>query len=108
MTGTISFDNGQFPVVITVDSSRLWDAFVELIHLTRDEREGDRIVVDGLDKDSGAQKWKVELPGNPSPPGPVAVGDYVFFAEPIAVGAGIAHDKRHVARNLEDAPDGTR
>jgi len=41
---------------------------------------GDRIVVYGLDKDSGAQKWNVELPGNPSPPAPVAVGDYVFFA----------------------------
>jgi outer membrane protein assembly factor BamB len=41
---------------------------------------GDRIVVYGLDKDSGGQKWKVELPGNPSPPAPVAVGDYVFFA----------------------------
>ncbi len=41
---------------------------------------GDRIVVYGLDKDSGAHKWKVELPGNPSPPAPVAVGDYVFFA----------------------------
>ena len=41
---------------------------------------GDRIVVYGLDKDSGTQKWHVELPGNPSPPAPVAVGDYVFFA----------------------------
>jgi outer membrane protein assembly factor BamB len=41
---------------------------------------GDRIVVYGLDKDSGKQKWNVELPGNPSPPAPVAVGDYIFFA----------------------------
>jgi outer membrane protein assembly factor BamB len=41
---------------------------------------GDHIVVYGLDKDSGRQKWNVELPGNPSPPAPVAVGDYVFFA----------------------------
>lgn len=41
---------------------------------------GDRIVVYGLDQDSGSQKWKMELPGNPSPPAPVAVGDYVFFA----------------------------
>jgi outer membrane protein assembly factor BamB len=41
---------------------------------------GDRIVVYGLDKDSGKQKWSVELPGNPSPPAPVAVGDYIFFA----------------------------
>lgn len=41
---------------------------------------GDRIVVYGLDKDSGRQKWNVELPGNPSPPAPVAVSDYIFFA----------------------------
>jgi outer membrane protein assembly factor BamB len=41
---------------------------------------GDRIVVFGLDKDSGRQKWKVELPGNPHPPPPALVGDFVFFA----------------------------
>lgn len=41
---------------------------------------GDRIVVYGLDKASGGKKWNVELPGNPTPPAPVAVGDYVFFA----------------------------
>ena len=44
LTGTISFNEGRFPIVITVDSSKQWDAFVELIHLTRDEREGDRMV----------------------------------------------------------------
>jgi len=42
--------------------------------------QSDRIVVSGLDKDSGSQKWKVELPGNPHPPAPAAVGDFVFFA----------------------------
>jgi outer membrane protein assembly factor BamB len=42
--------------------------------------QGDRIVVYGLDRDSGAQKWKIELPGNPHPPAPVGVGDFVFFA----------------------------
>jgi outer membrane protein assembly factor BamB len=41
---------------------------------------GDRIVVFGLDKDSGRQKWKVELPGNPHPPAPAVAGDFVFFA----------------------------
>lgn len=41
--------------------------------------QSDHIVVYGLAEDSGTQKWKVELPGNPSPPAPVAVGDYVFF-----------------------------
>jgi outer membrane protein assembly factor BamB len=40
----------------------------------------DRILVYGLDKDSGRQKWKVELPGNPHPPPPVLAGDFVFFA----------------------------
>jgi hypothetical protein len=34
--------------VITVDSSKLWDAFVELIHLTRDEAEGDRAITDRI------------------------------------------------------------
>jgi outer membrane protein assembly factor BamB len=42
--------------------------------------QSDRIVVYGLDKDSGSQKWKVELPGNPHPPAPVVVGNFVFFA----------------------------
>ena len=41
---------------------------------------GDRIVVFGVDKDSGQQKWKVELPGNPQPPAPAVAGDFVFFA----------------------------
>jgi outer membrane protein assembly factor BamB len=41
---------------------------------------GDRIVVSALDKASGRQKWKVELPGNPHPSAPAAVGDFVFFA----------------------------
>src|SRR5690242_1344421 len=40
----------------------------------------DRIVVYGLDKETGRQKWKLELPGNPHPPPPVIVGDFVFFA----------------------------
>jgi outer membrane protein assembly factor BamB len=41
---------------------------------------GDRILVFGLDKDSGREKWKVELPGNPHPPAPALVGNFVFFA----------------------------
>ena len=43
-------------------------------------QHGDRIVVSGLDKIAGRQRWKVELPGNPQPPAPVVVGDFVFFA----------------------------
>jgi outer membrane protein assembly factor BamB len=41
---------------------------------------GDRTVVYALDQASGRQKWKIELPGNPHPPSPAAVGDLVFFA----------------------------
>jgi hypothetical protein len=43
-------------------------------------QHGDRIVVYGLDKVLGRQQWKVELPGNPRPPAPVLVGNFVFFA----------------------------
>jgi outer membrane protein assembly factor BamB len=43
-------------------------------------QHGDRIVVHGLDKIVGRQEWKVELPGNPQPPAPVLVGNFVFFA----------------------------
>ena len=41
---------------------------------------GDHIVVFGLDKDSGRQNWKLELPGNPHPPAPALAGDFIFFA----------------------------
>ena len=44
LTGTISFNEGRFPIVITIDLTKEWNCFVELIHLTRDEREGDRMV----------------------------------------------------------------
>jgi hypothetical protein len=44
LTGTISFNEGRFPIVITIDLKNEWNCFVELIHSTRDEREGDRIV----------------------------------------------------------------
>ena len=40
----------------------------------------DRILAYGLDKQSGQQKWKIELPGNPHPPPPAAAGNFVFFA----------------------------
>jgi hypothetical protein len=48
LTGTIFFNEGRFPVVITVDSSKTWNTFVEFIHLTRDERESDRMVADRI------------------------------------------------------------
>jgi outer membrane protein assembly factor BamB len=42
--------------------------------------ESDRILVYGIDKDSGRQKWRIELPGNPHPPPPAPAGDFIFFA----------------------------
>ena len=44
LSGEFAFDEGRFPVLVTVDLSNEWNCFVELIHLTRDEREGDRII----------------------------------------------------------------
>jgi hypothetical protein len=46
MSGTIRFDEGRFSVLATVDLTNEWNCVVELIHPTRDEREGDRIVRD--------------------------------------------------------------
>jgi hypothetical protein len=44
LTGSLGFDDGRFPVMVTVDLTDEWNCFVELIHQTRDDREGDRIV----------------------------------------------------------------
>ena len=44
LTGSLGFDDGRFPVMVTVDLTDEWNCFVELIHQTRDLREGDRIV----------------------------------------------------------------
>jgi hypothetical protein len=44
LTGSLGFDDGRFPVMVTVDLTDAWNCFVELIHQTRDLREGDRIV----------------------------------------------------------------
>jgi hypothetical protein len=51
LTGTIRFDEERlpetgFPVVVTIDLTKEWDCFVELIHLTRDEPGRDPIVTD--------------------------------------------------------------
>ncbi len=34
----------------------------------------------GWTKRVGRPQWKVELPGNPQPPAPVLLGNFVFFA----------------------------
>jgi hypothetical protein len=46
LTGVIQFDEGNFPVEVRIDISDPRGAFVELAHLTRDPREGDRLVRD--------------------------------------------------------------
>jgi hypothetical protein len=45
LTCVAHFDQGSFPIVVTVDLTTEWNCFVELIHKTRDYREGDRIVI---------------------------------------------------------------
>jgi hypothetical protein len=45
LTSVIHFDRGKFPVVVTADLTTEWNCSVELIHKTRDYREGDRIVI---------------------------------------------------------------
>ena len=46
LMGVINFDEGRFPIWITIDISEPSSAFVELRHPIRDEREGDRMVRD--------------------------------------------------------------
>jgi hypothetical protein len=48
VTGVAHFDGGSFRVAIRVEISHPSDAFIELTHQTRDEREGDRIVRDRI------------------------------------------------------------
>ena len=45
VTCVAHFERGKFPILITVDLTTEWNCFVELIHKTRDYREGDRIVI---------------------------------------------------------------
>jgi hypothetical protein len=48
LTAIAFFDEGKFPVSIRLDNSNWLNAFVELTHRTRDDREGDREVVDRI------------------------------------------------------------
>jgi len=42
LTGSIRIDEDRFPVVLIVDVTNEWSRFVELMHLTPDDREGHR------------------------------------------------------------------
>ncbi|MGC2414595.1 MAG: hypothetical protein WA459_18100 [Stellaceae bacterium] len=62
LTGSLHFDEGRFPVVVTVDLTNERNCFVALRHLTRDEREGGRTVTDrvALTRTTptyGGQRW---------------------------------------------------
>jgi hypothetical protein len=62
LTGSLHFDEGRFPVVVTLDLTNEWNCFVELCHLTRDEREGGRTVTDRVHLTRttptyGGQRW---------------------------------------------------
>jgi hypothetical protein len=67
VTGVARFDGGSFWVAMRVDISDPSDAFVELTHETRDEREGDRIVRDRIRLVStvptyGGRRWWFQCP----------------------------------------------
>jgi len=67
LTESVHFDDGRFPVVVTVDLTNEWNAFVELIHTTRDERAGDRIVTDRVKltwtaPTYGGRRWWFQCP----------------------------------------------
>lgn len=66
-TGVAHFDGGSFWVAIRVDISEPSDAFIELTHQTRDDREGDRIVRDRIRLVStvpayGGRRWWFQCP----------------------------------------------
>jgi|SRR5271156_3954754 len=47
-SGTFYFGDEKFPVDICIDTTDASDPFLKLIHSTRDDREGDRIVRDRI------------------------------------------------------------
>lgn len=48
LKGSTHFDEGRFPVSVSVDLTNEWNCFVELAHSTRDDRQGDRSVTDRI------------------------------------------------------------
>ena len=62
LMGSIRFDEGRFPVVVTVDLTNEWNCFVELIHPTRDEQQRVPIITDRVQLTStqptfGGRRW---------------------------------------------------
>jgi hypothetical protein len=61
------FDKGKFSVGIRLDVSNPLSAFVELTHKTRDDREGDRIIIDRIQltwttPTYGGRRWWFQCP----------------------------------------------
>jgi len=66
-TGTVHFDEGRFPVEITIDTTEPSYPFIELAHRTRDDREGDRVVRDRIRlvwtvPTYGGRRWWFQCP----------------------------------------------
>jgi hypothetical protein len=62
LTGSIRFDEGRVPIVVTVDLTNEWNCFVELIHPTRNEQRRVPIVTDRVRLTStqptfGGRRW---------------------------------------------------
>jgi len=65
--GTLHFDDGRFAVGVLVDTADPSRPFMELIHTTRDDREGDRIVRDRIrllwtSPTFGGRRWWFQCP----------------------------------------------
>ena len=65
--GTFHFDGGSFAVTVLAVTGGASGPFIELIHQTRDEREGDRVVRDRVRLVSttptyGGRRWWFECP----------------------------------------------
>jgi hypothetical protein len=65
--GTFHFDDGRFAISVFVDTSHPSCPFMELIHQTRDEREGDRVVSDRIRllwtvPTYGGRRWWFQCP----------------------------------------------
>jgi hypothetical protein len=65
--GTFHFDDGRFAITVFVDTSHPSCPFMELIHQTRDEREGDRVVSDRIRllwtvPTYGGRRWWFQCP----------------------------------------------
>jgi hypothetical protein len=62
LVGRLAFDDGDFPVSIEIDCLNAAYAFVDLVHQTRDDRAGDRMMRDRIqltwtEPTYGGRRW---------------------------------------------------